>query len=534
MPDAAGLPDDALWRPWADLPLDLLRDISRRLHATTDYVRFHATCKPWRDTLPPAPCYPAFLPWLLAPPDSAKHRMARCVFSSSRSTRRGTSAATEISVRDRRWVISLVDGTAVSTLTSICSGSGPSGSGLTAGVDVADPLTGSASSASATPLPLPPFSCDDEIKWWVDHADAVVCGDGTIFLYLFGPVHRRSYYLPVFNAALLRPGDTAWTMVHKQYLGISSIGDDPCSCIAHHDGKIVARYRNWCSHYIETRQVDHGQWVTPLPSHYGKALQASYLLESRGELLLANVLANHAHSYTIASFVDGLSVSVHALQEAEGGKTQWVKRDGPSLADRVMFLGSPSSFAVDAARFGEISGGGCAYFVLKSELYGGIWSKLAVKRCRVFKYSFLDHRSELIEQLPAEWDNDACMWLTPPQPSIASTEEIREMIEPSHTKAAGGPQFGPYFRIYVGNLPRNVDSYRLGQFFIKYGKVAEARVMCHIKTKRSRGFGFVTLATVVDHEHEQEHAIAKLDGQILDGRPVRVKFADQKQPHVAC
>ena len=66
----------------------------------------------------------------------------------------------------------------------------------------------------------------------------------------------------------------------------------------------------------------------------------------------------------------------------------------------------------------------------------------------------------------------------------------------------------------MGNLPRNVDSYRLGQFFSKYGKVAEARVMCHIKTKRSRGFGFVTLATVVDHEHEQEHAIAKLDGQV--------------------
>jgi len=162
MPAAAALPDDALWRPWADLPLDLLRDISRRLHATTDYVRFHATCKPWRDTLPPAQCYPAFLPWLLAPPDSAKHRMARCVFSSSRSTRRGTSAATEISVRDRRSVISLVDGTAVTTLTSICSGSGPSGGCLTAGVNVADPLTGSASSASATPLPLPPFSCDDE------------------------------------------------------------------------------------------------------------------------------------------------------------------------------------------------------------------------------------------------------------------------------------------------------------------------------------------------------------------------------------
>jgi hypothetical protein len=146
----------------------------------------------------------------LAPPDSTKHRKARCVFSSSKSTRRGTGAATEISVRDRRRVISLVDGTAISTLTSICSGSGPSGGGLTVRVDVVDPLIGSAASAWTTPLPLPPFSCDDETKWWVDHADAVVSSDGTIFLYLFGPVHR-TYYLPVFNAALLRPGDAAWS-----------------------------------------------------------------------------------------------------------------------------------------------------------------------------------------------------------------------------------------------------------------------------------------------------------------------------------
>ncbi|KAG0529207.1 hypothetical protein BDA96_05G078400 [Sorghum bicolor] len=316
-------------------------------------------------------------------------------------------------------------------------------------------------------------------------------------------------------------------MVHKQYLGISSIVEDPCSCIAYHNGKIITCGGYWSSYCIETRQVDHPRLEIQLPSQYGKALQASYFLESRGELLLAYVLANYGYHYTIASFVDGLSVSIHAMQEVESGKIQWVKREGWSLSDRLMFLGRPSSFAVDAARFGMINGG-CAYFILKSELCGGIFSKSAVKRCRLFKYSFLDDRSELIEQLPTEWD-DACMWLMPQQPSIASTEEIRERLDPSHGKAAGGPRFGPYFRIYVGNLPRNVDSYRLRQFFNKYGKVAEARVMCHIKTKRSRGFGSL-LATTVDHE--QEHVIARLDGQVLDGRPMRVKFADQKQSHM--
>ncbi|CAO2152652.1 unnamed protein product [Urochloa humidicola] len=50
---------------WSDHPFDLLRDISRRLHAAGDYVRFHAVCEPWHDTLPPAAKRPFFLPWLL-------------------------------------------------------------------------------------------------------------------------------------------------------------------------------------------------------------------------------------------------------------------------------------------------------------------------------------------------------------------------------------------------------------------------------------------------------------------------------------
>lgn len=91
-------------------------------------------------------------------------------------------------------------------------------------------------------------------------------------------------------------------------------------------------------------------------------------------------------------------------------------------------------------------------------------------------------------------------------------QEIREKLEqPLHRKAAE-PQFGPFFRIYVGNLPRKVDSCQLRQFFSKHGKVADARIMCHIKTRSSRGFGFVTMATTIDDG--PAHAIAKLDGQV--------------------
>jgi RNA recognition motif-containing protein len=159
----------------------------------------------------------------------------------------------------------------------------------------------------------------------------------------------------------------------------------------------------------------------------------------------------------------------------------------------------------------------------------------------------------------------------PPLYATIATTTITTTITATTTRAArhhryseaGEPVFRPYLRIYDGNLSQKVDSFQLRQFFSKHGKVGDARVMCctYIKTKRSRGFGFVTIATTVDDE--SAHAITKLNGQvdlsvhsfesltihsecmnddpahvltvqlgfvlqILDGRPLRVKFADQK------
>ncbi|KAL6658554.1 hypothetical protein ACP70R_004140 [Stipagrostis hirtigluma subsp. patula] len=106
-------------------------------------------------------------------------------------------------------------------------------------------------------------------------------------------------------------------------------------------------------------------------------------------------------------------------------------------------------------------------------------------------------------------------------------QEVRERLKPLDKRAVEPQQqLGAYFKIYVGNLPRKVDSYRLRQFFSQHGKVADARVMHERKTGRSRGFAFVTMAIPVDEE--PAYAIAKLDGQSLDGRPLKIKSADQK------
>ncbi|RZS23123.1 hypothetical protein BHM03_00055982 [Ensete ventricosum] len=71
-------------------------------------------------------------------------------------------------------------------------------------------------------------------------------------------------------------------------------------------------------------------------------------------------------------------------------------------------------------------------------------------------------------------------------------------------------QFESSSRIYVGNLPWQVDDGRLGQIFSEHGKVLEARVVYDRETGRSRGFGFVKMAT----RSEMDDAIAALDGQV--------------------
>ncbi|XP_075661503.1 28 kDa ribonucleoprotein, chloroplastic [Castanea sativa] len=84
--------------------------------------------------------------------------------------------------------------------------------------------------------------------------------------------------------------------------------------------------------------------------------------------------------------------------------------------------------------------------------------------------------------------------------------------------------FEPGFRIYVGNLPWDVDNGRLEQIFSEHGKVEQARVLFDRETGRSRGFGFVTMSS----ETEMNDAIAALDGQSLDGRAIRVNVAEER------
>lgn len=79
-------------------------------------------------------------------------------------------------------------------------------------------------------------------------------------------------------------------------------------------------------------------------------------------------------------------------------------------------------------------------------------------------------------------------------------------------------------RLYVGNLAWTVTDQDLLDVFSEAGKVGSSQVIVDRATKRSRGFGFVEMAT----DEAAEAAIKKLNGRELKGRPIRVNEAQAR------
>jgi RNA recognition motif-containing protein len=76
-------------------------------------------------------------------------------------------------------------------------------------------------------------------------------------------------------------------------------------------------------------------------------------------------------------------------------------------------------------------------------------------------------------------------------------------------------------KLFVGGLSFTTSNESLRQAFARYGSVMSATVMMDRETGRSRGFGFVEMATT----EEGEQAISGMNGAALDGRMIRVDKA---------
>lgn len=81
-----------------------------------------------------------------------------------------------------------------------------------------------------------------------------------------------------------------------------------------------------------------------------------------------------------------------------------------------------------------------------------------------------------------------------------------------------------YYHVFVGDLSAEVNDQVLHKAFSVFGTVTDARVMFDAVTGRTRGFGFVAFS----HKADAEQAIAKMNGEWLGSRAVRVNWANQK------
>ncbi len=80
-------------------------------------------------------------------------------------------------------------------------------------------------------------------------------------------------------------------------------------------------------------------------------------------------------------------------------------------------------------------------------------------------------------------------------------------------------------KLYVGNLSYQVDSSELEQLFGQHGTVTSAQIINDRDTGRSKGFGFVEMAS----DEEAQAAIAALNGQEHGGRALTVNEARPRE-----
>ena len=76
-------------------------------------------------------------------------------------------------------------------------------------------------------------------------------------------------------------------------------------------------------------------------------------------------------------------------------------------------------------------------------------------------------------------------------------------------------------KLYVGNLSYDVDNGALEAMFTEFGTVESANVIIDRMSNRSKGFGFVEMAS----DNEAEAAMSALDGKDVNGRALKVNEA---------
>ena len=79
-------------------------------------------------------------------------------------------------------------------------------------------------------------------------------------------------------------------------------------------------------------------------------------------------------------------------------------------------------------------------------------------------------------------------------------------------------------RLYVGNLSFNTNENSVRDAFTQHGTVTDVHVVTDRETGQSRGFAFVTMGD----DAQASKAIQAMNGNLLDGRPLKVNEAEPR------
>jgi RNA recognition motif-containing protein len=79
-------------------------------------------------------------------------------------------------------------------------------------------------------------------------------------------------------------------------------------------------------------------------------------------------------------------------------------------------------------------------------------------------------------------------------------------------------------KLYVGNLPWSVKEKELKELFSSYNP-SEAVVIIDKFSKRSKGFGFVT----IDDDEVAKKAIEEMNGKEIEGRELKISEAKPRE-----
>ena len=80
-------------------------------------------------------------------------------------------------------------------------------------------------------------------------------------------------------------------------------------------------------------------------------------------------------------------------------------------------------------------------------------------------------------------------------------------------------------KLFVGGISWGLSWQDLKDAFKEHGEVVHAKIIMDRETGKSRGFGFVEFESIEDASAAKE----AMDGAELDGREIKVDFAEERQ-----